>query len=318
MLDGQAYAAMVRSPYPHARILGIDAARAKAMPGVLGVFTGADCLADGLGPIPHDPLPKTKYDMKLTAPGGGDGVHRAAHAAAGRQGAPCRRGGGDGGGRDAAQALDAAEAVEVDYEELPWVFHSEDAMQPGAPAVWDEVADNVPVDTLFGDREATDQAFADADHVVAMDFHIDRVTGVPLEPRAALGALRRASGRYTLYAGSGGAVRQKRELAGVLGIAPDELRVLSYDVGGNFGTRNRVFVEFGLVLWAARKLGRPVKYHRDALGGVPQRLPGPRSRHQGRARARARTAASSPCAPPISAMSARAACRSRRCPRARA
>ena len=118
----------------------------------------------------------------------------------------------------------------------------------------------MPVDTLFGDREATDKAFAGADHVVAMDFHIDRVTGVPLEPRAALGQYDATSGRYTLHAGSGGAVRQKRELAGVLGIAPDELRVLSYDVGGNFGTRNRVFVEFGLVLWAARKLGRPVKF----------------------------------------------------------
>ena len=93
-----------------------------------------------------------------------------------------------------------------------------------------------------------------------MDFHIDRVTGVPMEPRAALGEYDAQTGRYTLYAGSGGAVRQKRELAGVLGIAADRLRVLSYDVGGNFGTRNRVFVEFGLVLWAARKLGRPVKF----------------------------------------------------------
>jgi aerobic carbon-monoxide dehydrogenase large subunit len=92
-----------------------------------------------------------------------------------------------------------------------------------------------------------------------MDFHIDRVTGVPLEPRAALGHYDAQSARYTLHAGSGGAVRQKRELAAVLGVAPDRLRVLSYDVGGNFGTRNRVFVEFGLVLWAARKLGRPVK-----------------------------------------------------------
>jgi aerobic carbon-monoxide dehydrogenase large subunit len=126
--------------------------------------------------------------------------------------------------------------------------------------VWDEVPDNVPVDTLFGDKDATDRAFASADHVVAVDFHIDRVTGVPLEPRSALADYDARSGRYTLHAGSGGAVRQKRELAAVLGIAPEQLRVLSYDVGGNFGTRNRVFVEFGLVLWAARKLGRPVKY----------------------------------------------------------
>jgi carbon-monoxide dehydrogenase large subunit len=158
------------------------------------------------------------------------------------------------------QALDAAEAVEVAYEVLPFVTHSEEAMKPGAPAVWDEVPDNVPVDTRFGDAAATDRAFASAEHVVAMDFHIGRVTGVPMEPRAALGAYDAGTGRYTLYAGSGGAVRQKREIAAVLGVEPETLRVLSHDVGGNFGTRNRVFVEFGLVLWASRKLGRPVKY----------------------------------------------------------
>src|SRR5499426_1693126 len=259
-VDGQAYAVMLRSPHPHARILGIDARRAQAMPGVLGVFTGVDCLADGLAPIPHDPLPKTKYDMKLEAAGGGalfigphlllpaDKVRHVGEAVAMVV------------AETVPQALDAAEAVEVEYDVLPGVYHSEDAIRPGAPVVWDEVADNIAVDTLFGDAETTDKAFAAADHVVTMDFHIDRVTGVPLEPRAALGEYDAQSGRYTLHAGSGGAVRQKRELASVLGIAPESLRVLSYDVGGNFGTRNRVFVEYGLVLWAARKLGRPVKF----------------------------------------------------------
>jgi aerobic carbon-monoxide dehydrogenase large subunit len=259
-LDGQAHAVMVRSPHPHARIRSVDAAHAKALPGVLGVFTGADCLADGLGAIPHDPLPKTRYDMKLTAAGGGAvfiGPHlllpadKARHVGEAVAMVVAET---------LAQALDAAEAVAVDYEVLPGVYHSEDAIQPGAPVVWDEVPDNVPIDTLFGDKEATDRAFAGADHVVAVDFHIDRVTGVPLEPRSALADYDAQSGRSTLYAGSGGAVRQKRELVTVLGIAPEQLRVLSYDVGGNFGTRNRVFVEFGLVLWAARKLGRPVKY----------------------------------------------------------
>ena len=93
-----------------------------------------------------------------------------------------------------------------------------------------------------------------------MNFHIDRVTGVPIEPRAALAHYDADTGRFTLYAGSGGAVRQKRELASVLGIAPEACASFRYDVGGNFGTRNRVFVEFGLVLWAARNLGRPVKF----------------------------------------------------------
>jgi carbon-monoxide dehydrogenase large subunit len=260
LLERQTYAAIVRSPYPHARIRGIDSSRARAMKGVLGVFTGADCLADKLAPIPHDPLPKTRDDMKLHAPGGGQvfiGPHMLLPADKARHV-------GEAVAMVVAetknQALDAAEAVEVDYEELPFVIHSEEAIKPGAPAVWDELPSNMPVETWFGDRAATDKAFAEADHVVKLDMHVGRVTGVPIELRAAVAHYDNASGRYTLYAGSGGAVRQKSELSQVLGIKPDELRVLSYDVGGNFGTRNRVFVEFALVLWASKKLGRPVKY----------------------------------------------------------
>src|SRR6202163_719482 len=209
-LDGQTYAVMVRSPYPHARIVAIDAAAAKKMSGVLGVFTGADCAADKLAPIPHDPVPKTKFDMKLTGPGGGavfigpnmllpaDKARHVGEAVAMVV------------AETKAQAMDAAEAVEVTYEELPHVLHSEDAMKPGAPALWDEVPHSIAVDTWFGDRAATDKAFAAADHVVTKDFHIGRVTGVPLEPRAAVAQYDAATGRYTLYAGSGGAVRQKR------------------------------------------------------------------------------------------------------------
>jgi carbon-monoxide dehydrogenase large subunit len=259
-MPGQAYAVMVRSPYPHARILEIDMDGAQNMPGVLGVFSGKDCLADGLGPIPHSPVPSTRYDLKLTGPGGGamffgpqpllpaDRVRHVGEAVAMVV------------AETLPQALDAAEAVEVEYQELPRVTNTRAAILPGAPPVWDEVRDNVFVDTMFGDGGATDRTFAEADHVVEMDLHIGRVTGVPLEPRAALGQYDPASGRYTLYAGSGGPVRQKTELAAVLGIDPRQVRVLSYDVGGNFGVRNRVFVEFGLVLWAARKLDRPVKY----------------------------------------------------------
>jgi aerobic carbon-monoxide dehydrogenase large subunit len=259
-LEGQAYAVMLRSQHPHARILGIDAARAKMMPGVLGVFTGADCRADGLGAIPHDPLPKTKYDMKLHATGGGVAFFGPHSLLPGDKARHVGEAVVMVVAETVPQALDAAEAVRIDYEVLPGVYHSEDAMRPGAPVIWSEVPNNAPIDTLFGDREATQEAFARADHVVALDLHIDRVTGLPLEPRAALGEYDAASGRYTLHAGSGGAVRQKRELATILGVALDRVRVLSYDVGGNFGTRNRVFVEFALVLWAARKLGRPVKF----------------------------------------------------------
>ena len=259
-LPGEAHAAMVRSPHPHARIVAIDAAAAKAMPGVLGVFTGADCIADKIGPLPHDPVPKTKFDMKLTGPGGG-AVIAGPHALL-----PADRVRHVGEAvvmvvaETKAQALDATEAVAVTYEEMPFVLHTEDAMQPGAPVLWDAVPNNVTVETLFGDATATDQAFARAAHVVTKKCHIGRVTGLPLEPRAALGAYDAATDKFTLYAGSGGAVRQKNELIQVFGILPDKLRVLSPDVGGNFGTRNRTFVEFALVLWAAKKLGRPVKY----------------------------------------------------------
>ena len=257
---GQAYAAMVRSPHAHARILRIDTSAAQRMPGVLGVFTGADCLADKLGAIPHDPLPKTKFDMKLRGPGDGDvffGPHvllptdKVRHV-------------GEAIAMVVAetlnQALDAAEAVEVQYEVLPCVLHSEAAMLAGAPVVWNEISDNVLVDTRFGDAAESDRILASAPHVIAKTFHIGRVTGAPMEPRSSVAQYDQEKGRYTIYAGSGGAVRQKRELAAVLGVEPERIRVLSYDVGGNFGTRNRVYVEFGLVLWAARKVGRPVKY----------------------------------------------------------
>ena len=257
---GQAYAAMVRAPHPHARIGAIDTGVARAMPGVLAVLTGADCEADGLRAIPHNPIPSTDNDIKLTGPHGGeifigphvllplDKVRHVGEAVAMVV------------ARSRAQALDAAEAVAVEYEPLPSVAHCQDAMLDGAPRIWDAMAGNVCVDTQFGDATATRRAFDAAAHRVAMDFHIARVTGVPLEPRAALGRFDPQSGRYTLFAGSGGAVRQKHEIAAVLGVPAKDLRVVSKDVGGNFGTRNRVYVEFALVLWAARKINRAVKY----------------------------------------------------------
>ncbi len=260
ILPGQAYAAIVRSPHPHARIGLIDTWRAQAMPGVLGVFTGGDCVDDGLAPIPHSPVPSTRYDMKLTGPGDGpifigpqmllpsDKVRHVGEAVALVV------------AETVAQAQDAAEAITVEYEELPWIAQLQDALMPGAPVVWDEAPDNVLVDTWFGDAAATERAFAAADQIVEMEFDIGRVTGVPIEPRAALGHWDSETGRYTLWAGSGGAVRQKAELAAVLGVPPEQVRVLSFDVGGNFGTRNRLYVESALVVWASRRLGRPVRY----------------------------------------------------------
>ena len=259
-LPGQAYLAIVRSPYPHARILGIAKAAAEALPGVLGVIGGADLLAAGLKPIPHQAVPSTRYDMKLTGPGGSKVFIGPNHLLPFDKARHVGEAVAIVVGETRAQALDGAEAVEIAYEELPWVTHSEAALAPGAPAVWDELPGNLLVETVFGDPEGTDRAFAAADHVIKMDYHIGRVTAVALEPRAAFAEYDPASGRFTLHAGSGGAVRHKRELAEVLGIAPEMLRILCYDVGGNFGSKNRPYVEYGLALWAAKKVGRPVKY----------------------------------------------------------
>ena len=259
-LDGQLYAAMVRSFYPHARILGVDTGVAKSLPGVAAVWTGRDCAADGLGTIPHSPVPSTRTDLKLTARGGGPiftGPHAVLPVDKVRHvGEPVAMVVAE----TREQALDAAEAVDVDYEPMPWVADSEAAASADAPTIWDEIPGNVCCDTTFGDPVATAAAFDAADHVVGMNLRIGRVTGLPLEPRAALAAYDPDSGRYTLYAGSNGAVRHKQQIAAALGEDPERLRILCFDVGGNFGTKNRVYSEFCLSLWAARKLRRPVKY----------------------------------------------------------
>jgi len=161
------------------------------------------------------------------------------------------------------QALDGAEVVSVSYTELPFNQDTSAAAEGGTPPVWDELPGNTCIDSSFGDAAGTEAAFAAAAHKVKASFHIGRVTGVPMEPRSVLASYDPEEDRYTIHAGSGGAVRQKRELAEVLGVEPDQVRVLSYDVGGNFGTRNRVYVEFGLAAWASRKIGRPVKYTSD-------------------------------------------------------
>ena len=262
---GQLYAAFVRSPHPHARILKIDATAARALPGVAGVFTGAECRADGLKPIPHDPVPSTQFDMKLTAPGGGGkgrvfigphellAVERVRHvgeaiAVAIADTPEC--------------AFDAAEAVAVDYDALPFVIDAAAALVPGAPQLYDAAPGNLLIDTRFGDADATERAFAIAARVFTATVHVPRASPMPLELRSGLAEYDAESGRYTLHFTSGGpgVVRQRRQYAAVLGIPVEQLRLVSYDVGGSFGARNRPYVEFGLALWAARKLGRPVKY----------------------------------------------------------
>lgn len=256
----QLYAAIVRSPHAHARIENIDDRAAQAMPGVRLILTGQSAATDGLGAIDHNPLPKTRFDMKLSGPNQSEvfvGPHYVLPTDKVRHvGEAVALVIADTLG----QALDAAEAVEVTYKELPAVIGIDTALAARTAPVWDEVADNVFVDTRFNDEQPTEDAFAKAHLIVSGEYVIQRVTGVPLEPRSALGEFDPQTRRYTLHAGSGGAVKQKSEISKVLGIDASDLRVLSYDVGGNFGTRNRTYVEFVLVLWAAAKLERPVKF----------------------------------------------------------
>src|SRR5262245_28170026 len=233
ILPGQAYAVMVRSPHAHARIGTIDAATALAVPGVLAVLTGQDVAADRLMPIPHTSFPRSPPDIRLKNRDGSesgtsphpllpvDRVRFAGEAVAMVV------------AETLAAARDGAERVDVSYQPLPAVRAATAAIRADAPLV-PERSSNVCIDADVGDPAAADAAFAHARHVVGLKTWVQRIAAVPMEPRAALGAFDPATGRYTLYAGSGGVVKQKHEIAGVLGVAPEAVRVVSREVGGNF------------------------------------------------------------------------------------
>ena len=240
-LPGQVYAMVVRSLHPHARIVAIDAYPARKMPGVLAVLTGADVVAEELKPVPHAPQAMSPPDIRLDNADGTphrivrppilatDTVRFVGQAVAFVV------------AETLALAKDAADAVQVAYEELP------------------PIAD-IAVDSLVGDRAGVEAGFAKAAHIIRLKTHVQRVTGVPMEPRAALGSYDEASGRYTLHAGGDAIVRPKTEIALILGIAPEKVRVIAHEVGGNFGTRYTLYPEFALVCWAAKKVRRPVKW----------------------------------------------------------
>src|SRR5206468_3781953 len=257
---GQAYACFVRSPHAHARLVRIDAAAALKMPGVIAVLTGADAEADGLKPIPHRPVPANPYEPQLHNRDG------AEHFVAPHPPLPADRARLVGEAvamviaETAAAARDGAEAVSVQYEPLPVVISAAQATAPGAPLVWEEAGSNVCVDSDCGDAAAADAAFARAAHVVRLETRVNRVTGVPMEPRAALAVYDAERDHYTLYAGSGGSQRIKHDLTETLGVPRGAVRVVAREVGGNYGTRNAFYPEFALVPWAAKRLRRPVKW----------------------------------------------------------
>jgi carbon-monoxide dehydrogenase large subunit len=259
-LPGQVYAVMVRSPHAHARIRGIDTATAMAVPGVLAVLTGQDLLADGLRPIPHKVWQQHPADL-VPRERDGFSTFTAPHYAL-----PADKVRFVGEtvavviAETVAAAKDGAELVAIDYEILPAVADTWEAAQTGAPRLFDEAGSNVVVDGELGDFAATEAAFARAAHIVKFETWVQRVTGVPMEPRAAVGEYVPVAGRYTLYAGNGGLWRLKDDLATILCVPGDQVRVVMRDVGGNFGTRGMIYAEYALVAWAARRVGRPVKW----------------------------------------------------------
>ena len=259
-LPGQLYAAVLRSPHAHARIRSIDKSAALATPGVVAVLTAEDAEADGIQPIHHPPPRSGPPDILLD--------HRSGEVPVSPPQFMLALGKARYNGEAVAlvvaetkaQAEDAAERIAVDYEPLASVTEAWAASEPGAPLLWEERGSNLLVDADAGDPKAADAAFARATHVVKLRTAIQRVTGVPMEPRAAIGWFDPATGMHHLHAGSGGVVRQRREVAAILNVPIETVHVTAWEVGGNFGTRNAIFPEFPLVVWASKRLGRPVKW----------------------------------------------------------
>jgi len=257
-LPGQVHACFVRSPHAHAGIRRIDTARALASPGVIAVLTGEDAARDGVRALTHSPMPGNPHEEMVT---GRDVSFVAPHPPM-----PADRVRFAGEvvamviAETAAGARDGAERVTVDWAARPAVTTSAAAASPAAPILYDGTASNVCVDCEVGDVAAADEAFSRAAHVVRLDTWVQRVTGVTMEPRAAVGVWDPGSGRYTVHAGAGGLGRTQTGVAGALGVPESDVRVRARDVGGNFGTRNSCYPEVALVAWAARRLGRPVKW----------------------------------------------------------
>ncbi len=257
-LPGQAYAIFVRSPHAHALIKKLEASGARAAPGVLAVLTSDEVREDGLNPLPHISN-NHPADIRIQNKDGSP-VVRPQHQPivfpevchVGEIVAVVVA-------ESVAAAKDAAELLAVDWEVLPAVARGLTAAEDNAPRARLD-SPNIILDGEIGDETAAAAAFAKAAHVVTLDTWVNRVCGVPMEPRAAVGEYDPTTGMHTCHAGAGGAVSPRRDLAMVFGIPPEQARMVMHDIGGNFGTRGSFNVEFALVVWAAKRLGRPVKW----------------------------------------------------------
>jgi carbon-monoxide dehydrogenase large subunit len=252
-LPGQSWGVVVRSPYAHATIRTIDKAPALAVPGVLGVFTGEDFRAAGLGDVPCViPLKSRDGSPRAETPRPALAVGRVRHV-------------GDPVafvvGETLQAARDGAEALGVDYEELPSVTDLARAYEPGAPLVWDGVGRNLCFDWETGDRAETDRLFAQAAHVAKLTVVNNRIVVASMEARAAVAEYDAATGRFTLHANTQGSWQVKDMLAQhVFKLPPEQFRVITPDVGGGFGMKLFLYPEHVMVCFAARALGRPVKW----------------------------------------------------------
>ncbi|MCX7363464.1 MAG: xanthine dehydrogenase family protein molybdopterin-binding subunit [Alphaproteobacteria bacterium] len=250
--EGLTRAAFVRSPHAHALVKSVDTAAAARAPGVLAVLTAADVRADGLKSL--RPYAETNVqtgerfifdEQPLLA---ADKVRFVGETVAMVV------------AETLAQALDAAELVEVEYDSLPAVTTAESAVASGAPLLSPEVPGNICMDWRTGDAAGADAAFASATHVVTLALDNHRVTTNPIEPRGSVGQFDPATQRYTLHVSSQNIHGNRNHAARALGVEPKDLRFIAPDVGGGFGAKNFIYVEHVLVAWAARRVGRPVKW----------------------------------------------------------
>ena len=250
--DGVTYAVVLRSPHAHAEIRAIDSAAAKTMPGVLALLTAADAQADGLKPL----LPYVDANTVTGEPFAFMPQPLLAEGKVRYVGEPVALIIAES--RD--QALDAAEQVAVDYVPLPAVTTGAAARAPSAPLLSLEVPGNLCFEWHAGDHDAVARAFARAAHVVSLSVDNHRVVTNPMEPRGVVGDYDPASGRYIAYVSAQSLHATRDHAARALGVEPAQLRLIAPDVGGGFGAKNFIYPEQVLIPWAARRVGRPVKW----------------------------------------------------------
>lgn len=259
-LPDQAVGYVLRSPYPHAELRAVDVEAAREAPGVLAVYTAADLTADGIGDKPVVVRPKDPEGNRMVSPPhpvlARDRVRFVGEPVAFIV------------AETADQARDAAEMVMIDADPLEHVIEADDAWAEGAPQLWPDAPRNQLLRYEQGDAAATDAAFAKAAHVVSLDLVNQRLAPTPLEPRGCIGAYDAEAGKYTLITGSQGSHSLRGYLKPVLKFEDDaQMHVIAPDVGGGFGMRLFLFSEHALVCYAARKLGRPVKWIADRSEG---------------------------------------------------